>query len=103
MVYAHEPLFDGKRLYSRLIADSLDELQEFGELLGLQFTWIQYLGTHPYFLVYTTKLKLALTHAGLQYLTLAEFEEYLAPTSDKLAPVSTPKGVPETPVLERNT
>jgi hypothetical protein len=76
MVYIHEPVF-GKRMYSRIIAESLDELQEFGELLGLQLGWIQYVNERPYFLVYTTKLKLALTHGGTQYLTLAEFESLL--------------------------
>lgn len=40
MIYAHEPLI-AERLYSRVIADTEEELQEFGEFLGLQAEWIR--------------------------------------------------------------
>jgi hypothetical protein len=75
MVYIHEPLFD-VRMHSRIIADTEGELREFGEMLGLNQDWIK---TEPrlHFEIYSTKLKLALSHNEIRYLTLAEFEEYL--------------------------
>lgn len=79
MVYIHEPVFVPK-MHSRIVADSREELEEFGEMLGLNLGWIQQLGSVPHFIVYSTKLKLALTHSGVQYLTLAEFEKYLTST-----------------------
>jgi hypothetical protein len=74
MIYAHEPLIE-ERLYSRVIADTEEELQEFGEFLGLQAEWIR---DEPrfHFVVYGTKLQLALSHEKVQYLNLKEFEDY---------------------------
>ena len=60
------------RVYSRAIADSKSELQEFGELLGLQEEWIE-LEPRFHFEIYGTKLLLALSHEKVQYLTLKEF------------------------------
>jgi hypothetical protein len=77
-VYIHEPLLSGQRLYSRLTADSEDELHDCGELLGLQPEWIKEEGTPGFHLeVYGTKLRLALAETNIQYLTLKQFEEYL--------------------------
>ncbi len=74
MIYIHEPLFD-VRMHSRIIADTEEELREFGEMLGLNQAWIK-TNPRPYFEIYSTKLKLALSHDEIQYLTLAEFEEH---------------------------
>jgi hypothetical protein len=74
MIYVHEPLL-AERMYSRGIADSEDELQEFGEFLGLQAEWVK-LEPRFHFEVYGTKLQLALTDTRVQYLTLKEFEDY---------------------------
>lgn len=78
-VYIHEPLLSGQRLYSRLTADSEDELHDCGELLGLQPEWIKEEGTPGFHLeVYGTKLRLALmTDTKIQYLTLKQFEDRL--------------------------
>jgi hypothetical protein len=78
MIYLHEPIFnEHERIYTRVIADSEDELQEFGELIGLQAEWIR---NEPrfHFEVYGTKLQLAISHDKIQYLTLREFEEYFS-------------------------
>jgi hypothetical protein len=74
MIYVHEPIL-AERMYSRVIADSEDELQEFGEFLGLQAEWVK-LEPRFHFEVYGTKLLLALSHEKVQYLTLKEFEDY---------------------------
>lgn len=77
-VYIHEPLLDDTKLYSRLTADSEEELHDCGELLGLQREWIRDEGTPNFHLqVYGTKLILALNEEGIEYLTLKQFEEYL--------------------------
>lgn len=77
-VYIHEPLLSGQRLYSRMTADSEDELHDCGELLGLQPEWIHDEGTPNFHLeVYGTKLQLALADTKIQYLTLKQFEEHL--------------------------
>jgi hypothetical protein len=73
MVYLHEPIF-GKKMYSRLIADTEEELLEVGELLGLQQGWVKP-GHVPHFEIYSTKLRLAMRHDRITYLSLAEFEE----------------------------
>jgi hypothetical protein len=74
VIYIHAPLI-GKQAYSRVIADSDEELHEFGDLLGLQPEWILTL-PRLHFRVSGTKLQLALSHEGLQYLTLAQFRGY---------------------------
>ena len=81
MIYVHEPLL-AERMYSRVIADTENELQEFGEFLGLQAEWIR---NEPrfHFEVYETKLQLALSHEKVQYLNLKEFENYFNSTTDK--------------------
>jgi hypothetical protein len=77
MIYIHEPalMVSADRVYSRVIANSEDELQEFGEFLGLQAEWVK-LEPRLYFEVYGTKLLLALSHEKVQYLSLKEFEDY---------------------------
>jgi hypothetical protein len=80
MVYIHEPIF-GHRMYSRIIADSEDELKEFGELLGLQKEWV--IETpRIHFEVYSTKLQLALNREKVQYLSLVEFEKLFEELND---------------------
>ena len=77
-VYIHEPTLNGRRLYTRLTADTEDELLDYVELLGLQAEWIKDEGTPNFHLeVYGTKLRLALAEAKIQYLTLKQFEDYL--------------------------
>ena len=81
MIFIHEPLISpgdsvfGVQAYSRIIADSDDELYEFGELLGLQPDWIQ-TESRLHFKVSGTKLQLALSYEKTQYLTFKEFEDY---------------------------